>query len=135
MEILQAAVTETVLVVLCTGVLASLAGTISLLILVSWLKSATEAERERIRQREEEYDSAWRKMRLHWQRRRRARAVFRGLLEVWLAYGAYKRASLVGRIDYALVRGILGIGLLTLSWDVWRLLGKALDATGRHFAG
>ena len=113
--------------VICMVTLA-IAGLGSLGLVIVWYRDAPAPLRRKLLRRTEELHRAWRTLEALWRRGRRGDALARGLLSVWCAYVAWKRASLVGAIDLTIVRAVVWISTVSIGWDLWRFLWMVFEA-------
>ena len=66
----------------------------------------------------EELELAWQRVEVAWRSRKRRKAAGYGLWQLWRAYAAWKRKTLVGFIDLTLMRFVFLLSLAVLTIDV-----------------
>jgi hypothetical protein len=114
---------------ICLGTLTG-AGLVSMVLVLRAEQLLGGAQQERSREASAELDEAWRRLRRlrrHWRRGARGRAVREALYLVYRSYRDWKRLTLVGRIDLAMVSGIAAISVAVLGTDCWAVLRWLLE--------
>lgn len=115
-------VSEFTTTVLICAVALLVGGLVSLFLVIYWYQGLDESTRAKIALREDAWSEAWRSLESLWLRKRYLQALTRGLWEVWRAYAAYKRTSLVGRVDLALIYGLTALVTTAVGWNLWQVL-------------
>ena len=94
----------------------------SLALVIWWHRSLAAAEKKALQRQRSALARAYRRLLYVW-KRWRARDLVAALYELWRAYTAWKRGTIVGWIDTQLIRAILAVSGLVLGWDLFKLLG------------
>jgi len=79
-------------------------------------------EKSRMLLKLEELENEWRLLTYLWNQGKGKRAILMGLWRVLLAYAAFKRTSLVGKIDLRLIESIFLLSVVAVGYDGWRFL-------------
>ena len=111
--------TEQITLIICfLSVIATGFG--SVLIVTIWYRHTDLATRRKVQERCDELDLAWRRLDLVWRSGSGRRAFCSALGELWSKYVAWKRVTVVGRIDLLTVRTVCAIAVIAVGYDFWR---------------